>query len=103
MSQITESEARRQLTLAQYEVSRLHNIMNELPEGWHIVTDDGEWTYRATQREAESYAKGCAKEGMLAAVVHITAKYHPDQIEDMDEFNGVTPGIDCPDSLRRVA
>lgn len=61
MSQITESEARRQLTLAQYGVARLHNIMHELPEGWHIVTDDGEWTYRATQRRQNPTPRGAQR------------------------------------------
>lgn len=103
MSQIKESEARRQLTLAQYEVSRLHNVMRDLPEGWHVFTDDGEWTTCRSQKEAEAHAKECADQGMLAAVVHIAAKYHPEQIGDMAAYNGVTPGIDCPDSLRRVA
>lgn len=105
MSKITESEARRQLTLAQYEVNRLHNVMHDLPEGWHVFTDDGEWTTCRSQKEAEAHAKGCAKEGMLAAVVHIAAKYHPEQIEDIDEFNGVRRGDDYPETLnhRRVA
>lgn len=107
MSMTTEqaeiSCLRSELRVAMYEVNRLHNIMQELPEGWHIVTDDGEWTYRATQREAESYAKECSEQGMLAAVVNITAKYQQHPIEDMCTYNGVTPGVDCPHSLRRVA
>ena len=96
MSMIAESETRRQLVLAQYEVNRLHSVMHDLSEGWYVYTDDGEWTSRATQREAEAYAKGCASEGLLAAVVHIASKVQPEIIEDMDAYNGVTPGVDCP-------
>lgn len=97
------NETDRRLRNAEYEVNRLQNVMHDLPEGWHVFTDDGEWTTCRSQKEAEAHAKECADQGMLAAVVHIAAKYHPEQIEDMAAYNGVTPGIDCPDSLRRVA
>lgn len=104
MNKITESEARRQLALAQYEVKRLCNSMHDLQEGWHVFTDDGEWTSRRSQREAEVYAKECAAEGLLAAVVYIADKVQPEAIEDMDAYNGIIPGVDCPAlAHRRVA
>ena len=93
------TETQRQLRLAQYEVNRLHNVMHELSEGWHVFTDDGEWTECRSQREAEAYAKECAAEGLLAAVVNIAAKVTPEVVEDMDAYNGVTPGVDCPATL----
>lgn len=95
------SETQRQLRLAQYEVNRLHNVMHELSEGWHVYTDDGEFTACRSQREAEAYAKECAYEGLLAAVVHIASKVQPEVIEDMDAYNGVTPGVDYPATLNQ--
>lgn len=88
-----------ELRLAQYEVNRLHNVMHDLSEGWHVYTDDGEFTACRSQREAEAYAKEFAGEGLLAAVVHIASKVQPEAIEDMDAYNGVTPGVDCPATL----
>lgn len=93
------NEFDRRLRNAEYEVSRLHNVMHDLPEGWHVFTDDGEWTTCRSQKEAEAYAKGCAEQGMLAAVVNVVAKVQPEQVEDMAAYNGLTPGVDFPATL----
>ena len=90
-----------ELRLARYEVNRLHNVMHDLPEGWHVFTDDGEWTTCRSQKEAEAYAKECSVEGLLAAVVNIVAKVQPEQVEDMAAYNGLTPGVDFPGTLNQ--
>ena len=93
------NESDRRLRNAEYEVNRLHNVMHDLPEGWHVFTDDGEWTTCRSQKEAEAYAKEFAVEGLLAAVVNIAAKIQPEQIGDMAAYNGVTAGVDFPGTL----
>lgn len=95
------NEIDRRLRNAEYEVNRLHNVMHDLPEGWHVFTDDGEWTTCRSQKEAEAHAKECAVEGLLAAVVNVVAKVQPELIEDMDAYNGVTSGVDCPATLNQ--
>ena len=86
---------------AEYEVNRLYNVMHDLSEGWHVFTDDGEWTSCRSHKEAEAYAKGCAEQGMLAAVVNIVAKVQPEHIEDMAAYNGLTHGEDFPGTLNQ--
>lgn len=93
------NEIDRRLRNAEYEVIRLHNVMHDLPEGWHVFTDDGEWTTCRSQKEAEAYARECAYEGLLAAVVNIVAKVQPEQVDDMAAYNGVTLGVDFPGTL----
>lgn len=95
------NEIDRRLRNAEYEVNRLHNVMHDLPEGWHVFTDDGEWTTCRSQKEAEAYAKECSVEGLLAAVVNIVAKVQPEQVEDMAAYNGLTPGVDFPGTLNQ--
>lgn len=90
-----------ELRLARYEVNRLHNVMHDLSEGWHVFTDDGEWTACRSKDAAEEHAKGCSKEGLLAAIVYIEAKVQPVLIEDWDAYNGVTPGVDFPATLNQ--
>ena len=105
MSMTTEQSEisclRAELRLARYEVNRLHNVMHDLPEGWHVFTDDGEWTTCRSERDAQAHAKECAEQGMLAAVINIAAKYQPEQIDDMAAYSGLTPGVDFPGTLNQ--
>ena len=84
-----------------YDLGIAHDCPAAQETGWHVIGDDGEWNKFATERDAENHAEACAKEGTASTVVRVTKQYPAEQVQDWCAYNGVTPGVDCPDTLNQ--
>ena len=69
--------------------------------GWHVIGDDGEWNKFGTEREADSHAEGCAAQGIASTVVLVTKQYPAELVENWGAYNGVTAGVDFPNTLNQ--
>lgn len=92
-------EANVTISTLRYDLGIARDAAAAQEPGWHVIGEDGEWNRFATEWEAEDHAKACAKEGTASTVVHVTVQKPAEQIEDMDAYNGITPGLDCPETL----
>lgn len=95
------SAANATIATLRYDLRIAHECPAAQEAGWNVIGDDGDWNRFDSEWEAENHAKACAKEGIASTVVRVTKQYPAEQIEDWCTYNGVTPGVDCPETLNQ--
>lgn len=77
----------------------LEHRIADLQPGWYIMTDDGDFNGPGrTQREIEESVSDYTEVGGACTVVQVIER-HQGATVDLDDYNGVTAGMDYPATL----
>ena len=78
--------------------------ISELTPGLYILTDEGDFNGPCpTMRDIESAIPDYTEDGGACTVIQVLERHVGTAIEDWDEYNGVTAGVDFPITLTASA
>lgn len=78
--------------------------ISDLIPGLYILTDEGDFNGPCpTMRDIESAIPDYTEDGGACTVIQVIERHVGTAIEDWDEYNGVTAGVDFPITLTAPA